>query len=491
MKASILKKIPRRGLFLAIIPFMFFACSDLEEEPYSFLSAENFYQTPEDALAALNAAYAVYPVLYEGQTMYALTELPADNVTIHRNATFIALDDWTIAPDHPFVKRFWDRTYRLISAANIVLNRVPQIDMDAGTKEEILAEAQFIRAHAYFTLVRLFGAVPLHTEELQGQEGVSKAKSSVEDIYKLIVEDLTQASNSLPLSREPSAYGRATLGASTTMLSWVLLTTGDYQGARDAAQEVIDQGQYRLLSDFQQVFDQNNENSEEIIFSIQYDGAIVGNDLSSISHAFGPANPLCFSGVQVLQVDEKSDMWLNRDFSNYRIANTVYDELLLEDGKVHSVYETSRPYPAFRKYNVVGETGQSNSPLNSIVLRYPDALLIYAEADNELNGPTVNSIEMINQIIRRANNLSLTDSSEFDISPSISQDDFRETILEQRNLEFVMEAKRIYDLFRTDRFKSTLQTLGKSATAGDLFPIPQSEIDANDFLSQEDQNPGY
>ncbi|SFC10963.1 Starch-binding associating with outer membrane [Flagellimonas taeanensis] len=466
-------------------------CSDLEEKPYSFISSENFYQTEEDALAALNAAYAVYPVLYEASTMFTVTELPADNVTIHRNATFIGLDDWTIPADHPFVTNFWNANYRLISAANIVLGRVPQIEMDQGTKNEILAEAHFIRAHAYFTLVRLFGSVPVHTEELQGQDGISKPKSPVDDIYGLIIDDLATASNGLPVSRDASQFGRATRGAALAMLSWVHLTTNEFEQARDYANDVMELGRYELLDDFVQVFDQNNETNNEIIFSVQYDGAIVGSNLASFCHAFGPSNPLCFSGVQVFQVDEQSPMWTERDFGVYRTANTVYDELVLEDGELHSVYDTSRPYPAFRKYIAIGETGQSNCPLNPIVLRYADILFMYAEADNELNGPTTETLEMVNQIIRRAHNLPLNQASAFDIDPGISQTDFKQVIVEQRNLEFVMEGKRIYDLLRLNIFKSTLQDLGKPATAGDLFPIPQAEINANDALTQEDQNPGY
>lgn len=467
------------------------ACSDLEEKPYSFISSENFYQTEEDAVAALNATYAVYPVLYEASTMFTVTELPADNVTIHRNATFIGLDDWTIPADHPFVKNFWDGNYRLISAANIVLGRVPQIEMDQGLKDQILSEAHFIRAHAYFTLVRLFGSVPVHTEELQGKDGISKPKFPVGDIYDLIIDDLEVAANGLPETRDASQFGRATKGAALSMLSWVYLTIKEYGLARQYVNETIQLGQYQLLDDFVQVFDQNNETNQEIIFSIQYDGAIIGSNLASFCHAFGPSNPLCFSGVQVFQVDEGSPMWTDRDFGVYRTANTVYDELLLEDGEVHSVYDTSRPYPAFRKYIAIGETGQSNCPLNPIVLRYADVLFIYAEADNELNGPTDETLEMVNRIIRRAHHVPLDTASAFDIAPGVSKEEFREIIVEQRNLEFVMEGKRIYDLLRLDRFKSTLQSLGKPATAGDLFPIPQSEIDANDALTQEDQNPGY
>lgn len=491
MKTNKINKYVKRSLVLAIFMGTFSGCSNLEEEAYSFLTTDNFYTTQTDAVAAINAVYAVYPVFYGSQNHYGVTELSADNVKIDRNATFIALDDWTLASDHPFVTSFWNDSYRLISRANIVISRVPKINMDSDLKNQILGEAYFIRAHAYFNLVRLFGAVPLHTTELQGADGISKPRTPVNDVYKLIIDDLNKANISLPVTRDISQFGRATKGASQAMLAWVNLTIKDYEGARKSAKDVIDSGKYQLLSDFEKVFNVSNETNNEIIFSIQYDGTIIANNLASFCHAFGTDNPNCSSGVQVFQVDMASSMWINRNLNEYRTANSVYDQLKLKNGIVTSVYTTTRPYPAFNKYNAPAEAGQGNCPLNPIVLRYPDVLFIYAEADNELSGPSSTSINMINQIIRRANKLPITVSSVFDISSSVSKDEFREIIIKQRNLEFIMEGKRIYDLLRLNRFKTTLKALGKPATAGDLFPIPLSEINANTALTAADQNPGY
>lgn len=491
LRHAMMKKM---ALVLFICMTIISSCDEpLEEEVYSFISTSNFYQTAEDANAAILGAYESFlGQAYFNRRFWEMLELPSDQVTIHRNPVFMALDDWNLTADHEFVNDFWRIMYQQINRCNVVIERVADIEMDAQRKASIIAEAHFLRAYNYFNLVRMWGEVPVSTIEINSVEGTNNPKSSVDAVYALILEDLTLAGNDLPASRSGNEVGRVTSGAAKTLMAWVYLTREQWQEAADMAQEVMNSGDYQLLDDFKAVFDVNNENNEEIIFSIQFDGVTRGNWIASFAHTGGTANPNCFNGVQVHQVEEVSDMWLNWSEADPRRNFTVYDEFISENGDTISVYDLPRPYPAFGKFNAPNETALANCPINPIVLRYPDVLLMYAEAASQANGgPTAEAYEAINQVRRRGYGQPVTQPSAYDLPAGMSQQEFRDAVLEERSLEFVMEGKRLFDLMRTNQFPEIIQAQGKPATAGKLFPIPQAELNANEALSNQDQNPGY
>ena len=465
----------------------------LDEEVFSFVSASNYWKTASDAESGIIGAYAPFTSGdYFGYNSgyFNITEMASDFVTINRNETFLSLDRWDILSNHPHVANAWNIIYQQIGRANNVIQFVPNIEMDATKKAAIVAEAKFIRAFDYFNLVRLWGSVPMQLNIVVGQETTSLGKSSVAEIYAQIEKDLKDAEGVLPASRTGKEVGRITSGAAKTLLAWVYLTEKKWAEASAKAKEVM--GQYQLLPDYANVFKAENENNAEVIFSIQFDGKTVGNALASFSHAGGTKNPNCFNGVRVWSVDIKSDLWTKWDTQEYRRNFSIYRYLTAKDGTTYDVFDAGGNYPAFGKWNSPAETALAASYVNPIVLRYPDVLFIFAEAEcMAKNGPTTETYEAINKIRRRANKLSVdTPAPTVDLA-GLSKDAFVEAVFVERGYEFVMENKRIYDLFRTGKFKEKLKAIGKPATAGDLFPIPQSELDANSVLSNEDQNPGY
>ncbi|MGM0407819.1 MAG: RagB/SusD family nutrient uptake outer membrane protein [Bacteroidota bacterium] len=467
--------------------------SFLEEDVYSFISKNNFYLDKADAEAALIGAYTgrLSQGVY-GRWFYDITHLIDDQVTIHRNPEFITMDEFDFTADHPYVGALWTDHFRAVERANVVIGRISQMEnIDESFKTMVVAEARFLRANMYFNLVRLFGRVPLSLEETGDEESAHVPMSSVEAVYNAIEEDLKYAEENLPNSRPSSEFGRATKGAAKAMLADVYMNLEKWAEAAQRTKEIIDMNQYTLLENFEDIFKLENETNSEIIHSIVYDGNTNGNWFASFAHASGNIN--ANNGVQVWQVDTESDMWLNWDDNDYRKDFTVYTDYITKDGTQQSVYNTSRPYPAFGKYNAPNETGLSSCPINQIIYRYADILLMYAEASCEVNGgPTNESYEALNMVRRRGYKQPINEPSDYDVETGLNKDSFKDAVIYERSLEFVVEGKRALDLMRTGKLIETLVGLGKKVRPGaTLLPIPKGEIDANPKLSDQDQNQGY
>jgi starch-binding outer membrane protein, SusD/RagB family len=467
------------------------SCHDqLQEEVFSFVGATNYWKTADDANAGILGAYESFLSNdYFGRFYFELTEMPADFTTINRNDTYQQLDRWDLLANHPFVLQGWNIMYQQISRANGVIQNVPKITMDETRKKSIVAEAKFIRAFDFFNIARLWGAAPMPLQVVEGVSTTQLPRTSVDSLYIQIEKDLKDAEIDLPATRTGAEVGRATSGAAKTLLAWAYLTQKKWALAAAKAQEVIAGNQYKLLPKFDDVFSVANKNNAEIVFSIQFDGTTRGHALSSYSNAGGTNNPYCFQGVNVYSVDPKSDIWTKWDKNEYRRNFTVYNSVRGKNGNTITV---DANFPSFGKYRCPAEIGINNSFVNPPVLRYPDALLIFAEAEAQAKGgPTAAAYDAINQVRRRAYNLpSNTPDATVDLK-NLSLQAFTDAVIEERGYEFVMECHRIYDLLRTGTFKTKIQSIGKAAPRGSIYPIPQSELDANTRIGINGQNPGW
>jgi hypothetical protein len=467
------------------------SCHDqLKEEVFSFVGATNYWKTADDANAGVLGAYESFLSNdYFGRFYFELTEMPADFTTINRNDTYQQLDRWDLLANHPFVLQGWNIMYQQISRANGVIQNVPKITMDETRKKSIIAEAKFIRAFDYFNIVRLWGAAPMPLQVVEGVSTTQLPRTSVDSLYIQIEKDLKEAEVDLPATRTGAEVGRVTSGAAKTLLAWAYLTQKKWPLAAAKAQEVIASNQYKLLPKFDDVFSVSNKNNAETVFSIQFDGTTRGHALSSFSNAGGTNNPYCFQGVNVYSVDPKSDIWTKWDKNEYRRNYTVYNSVKGRNGNTITI---DANFPSFGKYRCPSETGISFGFVNPPVLRYPDALLIFAEAEAQAKGgPTAAAYDAINQVRRRAYNLpSNIPDATVDLK-NLSLQAFTDAVIEERGYEFVMECHRIYDLLRTGTFKTKIQSIGKAAPRGSLYPIPQSEIDANTKIGTSGQNAGW
>lgn len=463
----------------------------LEEKPSSSMVAENFYKTAADADAAIVAAYDVLnnqtDVYYRG--IYLLGELPTDNAECGQgvaNAYIFALKGYTYGPVNDRIEVLWTGIYKGIANANVAIDRIPAITMDATKKAKLIAEAKYIRALLYFNLVRLFGPVPLVLHQVTSLDGVSVPRASRDEVYSQIISDLQEGEQNLDSVSTTANNGRAVRAAASGLLSKVYLTLHDYTNARTEAQRVINNTQYGLLPTYADIFAPANRFNKEVLFAIQNKGNTgTGNGFAMALFLPRSTIPLAGGGtVGGNSADVPTVEFYNSFLTgDLRKAKTFFTQYDAGAGLV-----TFRPH-WFKYFDPSAITNLGEGTLNFPIVRFADVLLAYAEAENEINGPSAAALDAINQVRRRAYGKSInTPDATIDLG-GITQDSLRNALLGERRWEFGFEDQRWFDLTRTGKLLSTMKAKGAAIQDYDtLYPIPQRERDVNKQLTQ---NGGY
>ena len=500
-----MKKIVLVYLFIVIVGGIFHSCQDfLAEEPTDRLVVTNFYETKGDAEAGLFAVYGELHDIYE-RRIFLSSALPADDMKNGRgmgNSQLQNLEYARHTSESSWVRGMWQRHYRAISKANTVIESVPAIDMDEGDKARIIGEAKFLRALYYFNLVRWHGDIPLVTKVVTTLDEAKCPMSPEADVYALIIEDLEEAEQVLPVSYSDPNSNRATRGAAKILLGKVYLTLHEYQNCVDKLAEVINnEGSYGygLHEDFKDNWRIATENQLEMVFTVEFmeDPGNGNVEMRLMGPRYAIVDPEGTLGL-VKRGDEADiptvDLWSQYSPEDERREATVtYNIPNVLDGSIHVA-----TIPLILKYWEDGETVNANSDCNMHILRYSDALLMYAEALNEV-GQTSNAYQYLNRVRERAFN-----STDYNFS-GLSEGQFRDAVLQERRLELAIEGHRWFDLVRTGRLIETMKH--HSQVEADLagepiklqigqnikdymvrMPIPQVEIDVNPELTQ---NPGY
>ncbi|MFH6985851.1 RagB/SusD family nutrient uptake outer membrane protein [Marinoscillum luteum] len=483
-----------KKIFYTILTAMVLsACSDLDIKPDGINTAENLFETEQDAEAAVNAMYAsmqthdVYNQFMEVVQSQGTDDAEWGYGRNTSNINKLQMDKFQFDASSDLIYRFWENHYKNINRTNIVLDRVADMSIDEEVKSRFLGEAHFLRAMMYFNMVRLFGKVPLVTKPTTTLEGLQVRRTSTDSVYQLIISDLMASESSLPTQYSPDDYGRPTKGAATALLAKVYLTNKEYDKAKESAQAVMEMGQYTLWPTYKQVFDIANENIGESIFEIQFVGT-GGTDASVSSSYQGFFKPPAsvrapeeggFSGYGDNPVTENHyNIYSPGD--NRRGVNVLY-----EPGAPSSI---QFPYYV-NKYQDPQATNVSDGGNNYYILRYADVLLMYAEAENELNGPTALAYDAFNQIRRRGFGYPLEVPSPADLTAGLSKEQFLDSLMVERRREFAFEGQRRFDLLRWGKLKEAVTAQDPSILVLDkhlLFPIPEQERLVNDLLDQND-----
>ncbi|MGX5819594.1 RagB/SusD family nutrient uptake outer membrane protein [Chitinophaga lutea] len=472
----------KHSLYIFAGLFFLSACAKLDEKPESLLTADQYYRTPEDAVAAVNAVYNA-ALNNGGLTMYNRLfhlgfEIQTDDAIAGQRVTNIdvrAIASLTHSTSNDRVDELWKEHYNAIDRANTAIDRIPGITMDAALRTRLVNEAKFLRGLLYFNLVRLWGEVPLilHATASLDPSAIQVKRAPVAEVYAQVVKDLMDAEQ-LPPSYGGSDAGRATGGAAKAVLSKVYLTRKEWPAAAAKALEVINGPYgYDLFANFADVFNVATKNGKEHIFSVQCKGGNgLGNRLAS------SATPVGIPGVAAAGTDEPhADVYALFLEKDKRRAVTFFTSLVSpSNGKVYTFP------PRFYKYfdpSVITNPTESNQNIH--VIRFAEVLLIYAEALNEAGGPSEAAYTAINRVRARAGLEPLA---------GLSQDTFREAVYKERRLELIFEFQRWFDLVRTKRLVSALHAAGKTNAAEKhyLLPVPQRERDINPQLTQ---NPGW
>ncbi|MFH5832859.1 RagB/SusD family nutrient uptake outer membrane protein [Halalkalibaculum sp. DA384] len=280
------------SLFILIVA----SCDVLNEEVVSDVTAETHFTTPGGFEDAVNGAYEPLRSFYGAEQGGNLTEYGTDLIQNAGHGGFHYMNQYNagLNSEASPMQTLWDNYYIAINSANAAINRASEIeDMDEGLKNTRLGEAHFLRAHYYFHLVEHFGPVHLTTEETIGVE-IEATRAPESEVYTQIVSDLETAINNLPSDPSEQEWGRATEPAAKMLLSQVLLTRGykdfaesdDYSRAATLAESVINDYNFRLLDDYEMIFDNDNEENEEIIWAVQYGKDPLINGPGNRSHLY-------------------------------------------------------------------------------------------------------------------------------------------------------------------------------------------------------------
>lgn len=231
------------------------SCSDfLSEEPYGSATPNTFYKTEDDAIKAATSCYSQLnnPTDFWAPGLDAVGDIQSDDIAPYLGWTGV-MNTYQFDENHEAVKGAWKAAYKGISRCNTCIDNVTPMTINEEIKNQVLGQAYFIRAYWYFRLVRLYGGVPLVTKEYTSLEDLYPSRATVENVYKVIIDDLMFAVNSLPKKWSDAEAGRITKGAAMSYLSLVYLNLKDWENAEKWAAEVMkleDEGIYALLDDF-------------------------------------------------------------------------------------------------------------------------------------------------------------------------------------------------------------------------------------------------
>jgi len=494
-----MKKLP---LYTAAFIFtaFFTGCEDfLQTNPQGELTQESFPTTAADAQLATNAVYTTLRNWHFHFGGYPILEIMSDDAHKGSNPNDQAsnlnpYDDFSFTATQDGLDRWWSALYEGIKRANVVIEKVPAIEMDSDLRNRCLAEAHFLRGIYYFDLVRAWGGVPIVTNTTPS---LKLERSSAEDVYKLINEDLEFAIQYLPLrgSYETANEGRATKGAAQAFRAKAALFQDDFMTAETMALEVIKSKEYALEPSFACANSEAGEHGTESVFEI---GAIgteggnnAGNQYANSQGVRGTPN----RGWGFNRPSE--DLRNSFESGDPRLDYTIIDlgEVLdgitiLGDGTTPDFDRDENGQILQREcYNqkvwTPGNTTISQWGHNRRLMRYADVLLIAAEALNE-NGKPGDAIIYLNQVRERAR------EGNPEVLPDITttnKNELRDLILAERRSELALEGHRFWDLVRTGKAPEVLGPLGFEEGKNELLPVPQTEIDISQGTIT--QNPKY
>ena len=508
-----MKRIHIKPIIVIIAAGFFVSCTKLKEAPNSIIIASQFYKTQADAVAAVTAIYSTlnsdpasdFPIY--GRNLNLLIGNGSDDQVFspsNTNPDVRALGTTTYIAANDRVRKSWQQHYYGISRANLAIDNIPNIQFDETLRNRLVGEAKFIRALLYFNLVRLHGDVPLilHDPATVDVNSLKVPRASAADVYAQIIADLTDATN-LPASYTGADKGRVTAGAAHGLLAKVYVTKKDWANAQAELEKIITSGTftnasgnygYDLFASYKDAFQKPTKNGKEHLFSVQYEtnGGAKNSQNYVSSGDFSSFNPAVYAG----DVPDEHLVAIF-DSADIRKSVTFFNKLLNPATGVIVDFGAVTRFAKFIDFSLSPLANQALSGLNFTVLRYADVLLLYAETLNEVNGgPTADAYKAINLIRARAygvytSNGNYSDNSH-DLTPGLTQSDFRDAVFLERRKEFVQEANRWFDLARNGKLVESLKLIPAKANnvsdRNNLYPIPQVEIDLNSLLTQ---NPGW
>ncbi len=491
----------RKNIFtiscVVLLTFFMSACGDfLNTNPQTDFtqgatdgdSLTSAYLSISDALSELQGAYNNYKNDIFEQENYMVNDVQSDNCYVGGDGTNEeAVDLIKLTPTNEKVALVWSQYYSMAGTATTVIENTKLMSESSASEADrkaVIAQAKFIRAWAYFDMVRLWGDLPMVLELIptitaknleQWYPVMYPARTPESEIYDQIISDLDETETISYLTSTNHGAFEATQGAAYGLLAKIYATRGekserDYSKVVEYCDKVTAQG-YQLVDDFDSLWDPDNKYTSEGIFEVYYDA-------TSSNWAYWTLLKEYEDGTVTWRryCTPTQDLVAKFDKEN----DKRYPASIIWKSVSYDVYWPADNYPFAYKIR------ELNSDI--ILMRYADILLLKAEALVELNS-VGEAIDIVNTIRERAGISSL--------DRNMSQDDARLAVENERQLELFMEAQRWYDLLRNDRMLDVMRK-HKDQNGNLIFadleafrakwPIPQGEMDINSNLVQ---NEGY
>lgn len=506
-----------------------FSCTDLDEELYSDVTADNFFNTDDEFIAALGAAYSSFGGLGNSGNMWSINELVSDEMVVttkggdwYDGGVLIQLHQHEYTPDNGFMNNAWTQMYGGVNTCNRLIYTFEQLGTPEA--EAFIAELRGVRALWYYWLLDAFGNVPIVTDFTDTEP---PATSSRQDVYNFVESELNDIIDLLPTSKDASTYGRMTKWAALAIRCKLYLNSEVYIGdakwdlAAADARNIIDNGPFILELDYTSNFEIDNSGSGENIFVYPYDKVFAGGfnfnmmTLHYASQGVYNFTEQPWNGYATLEefynsyIDPaqnpgpQGDVWAglaqtpSTGTQDARLSNFIVGPQFNPDGTraMDPGHEANDPdgapltftpqnneiYPngwrqggaRIGKYEFE-QGGTGNMSNDFVIFRLADIVLALAECEFRDGDPAV-ALTLVNNIRERAG---------VDPFGALTED----LLLAERGREMFAEMVRRQDLIRFDKFGDAWWEKGASDDHYKLFPIPQPQIDANNKLTQ---NPGY
>jgi hypothetical protein len=489
----------RYPLLQIIVPFISFLCIQCGDDfvnitPEYSIDSENYFNVKEDYEQAVVAAYDLLQTTYLNNM---LGEIASDNTLCGgESATdvpgFQQIDDMIHTPVNDNIQDLWNWMFAGVQRAAYVIEFKDRIEFSG--KDILVAEAYFLRSYYNFELVKWFGPIPIKAGgrfEVGDEQLLSR--SPVSEVYGLIESDLLNAITHLPLTSSQS--GRVTSGAAKSLLGKAYIYQGKYEDASLILEEVINSGQYTLVENYNEIFEQIGENGPESVFEVQYSDAegasfdcfqcSEGNIAVGFNGIREYSGPVFDSGFsfniptrEVVDAFETGD--LRKDVAILDIEQWAASRgASYGKGFEHTGYFNRKYIPRKGDSNI-GDQNLTN-PNNYRAIRYADVLLLAAEANAKKSSPDESKARTYLNLVRQR---AFGNTSH---AVNATGSALKDAIFHERRVELVGEGHRFFDLVRTGRASQEID--GFTPNKHELFPVPFEEIQFSN--GNWEQNNGY
>lgn len=520
-------------IFVLLLTFGFYSCDDiLNTVPKDFNTITNYYKTESQILSALAACYTPLTDLnsYGGMLTFEalIDDLTYWNWKSSPSAMINRPYGWNYNSSNANIRSMWNNLYSGIERANMLLENIDGADIKDDLRETYRQEARFLRAHYHFLLNNYWGDIPLRINSLESVSDVNSPRTPTDSVMRMIITEMEDviSSGKLTKATDHQHAARVTHTAAQAILARVCMKAAGYplnlgspmyQKALDYAMAVKNSNIHKLHPVYRQLFINQSADVYDATFRESiWEAEFVGNSVTD------PGKGTAYSSIGArigIQSSEETNVGYGYGYLCVRLKlHDLYDKDTNDSRKSRNIadYHINSSGTKTTISNVGERTAgkwrredeklmprhKNYTPTNVSIIRYADVLLIIAEAENELNGPTAIAHNALNEVRQRAGVITFTEDNGNDFR---TKEDFRKEIMDERARELCFEGVRKMDLVRWGIFVSEMQQAANQAYNDSratsrrammvevaskmsirdlLFPIPQSELKLNNKMTQ-------